>query len=208
MEKMALERFLRLPLEQRTSLLEIAATVFAEEGYEGTSYNELLQKVGMGKSQAYYYFADKADFFITAIAAVYEDFYSKCAELPEPACAEEFWQQMEQLHLMGFRYQVENPIAAQLSLAALRSPVRFQLADALMNQQGTSRSQYQYWIRLGQRLGAVRDDLPENLLVEMSLNQSLFVDEWFAAHHAQACLSEMKQLAADFTGISQRMLKP
>jgi len=205
---MALERFLRLPVEQRTSLLQTAAALFAEQGYEGTSYNELLQKVGMGKSQAYYYFADKADFFITAIAAVYEDFYSKCAQLPEPNCAEEFWQQMEQLHLMGFQYQSENPIAAQLSLAALRSSVRFQLADALMNQEGSSRSQYQSWIRLGQRLGAVRDDLPEKLLVEMSINQSLFVDEWFAAHHAQACLPEMKRLAAEFAGISQRMLRP
>jgi AcrR family transcriptional regulator len=205
---MALERFLRLPPDRRAFVLESAARMFAAHGYEGTSYKELLREVGMGKSQAYYYFADKADFFMTAIAAVYQDFYEQCQKLPEPQTADEFWQQMEKIHLMGFKYQARNTIATKLTVAALNSPIRFQIGDALLNQQGTTRDQYKYWVQLGQRLKAIRVDLPEQLLVEMSFNQSLFVDEWFGQHHVEATLPKMKQLAAQFTDISRRMLQP
>lgn len=205
---MAFERFQKLPAERRRALLEIAANMFAEHGYEGTSYNELLRAVDLGKSQAYYYFADKADFFMTAVAAVYEDFYEQCQELPEPQTCDEFWKQAQQLHLMGFKHQAQNPIAARLTLAALRSPVRFQIGDALFNREGSSRKQYKYWVQLGQRLGAVRSDLNESLLVEMAFNQSLFVDEWFGSHHADASLPEMEKLAAQFADLSKRMLQP
>ena len=42
----------------------------------------------------------------------------------------------------------------------------------------------------------IRVDLPEQLLVEMSFNQSLFVDEWFRQHHVEATIPKMKKLAA------------
>jgi AcrR family transcriptional regulator len=162
----------------------------------------------MGKSQAYYYFEDKADFFITAIAAVYEGYYELVAGLPEPKCAEEFWQQIEELHLLGFHYQADNPIAGQLSLAALRSSVRFQLGDALLSGVGSTRGQHRAWVLIGQRLGAVRSDLPSDLLVEMSINQALFVDEWFAQHHLSSPRGTRQKLAAQFTDVSRRMFQP
>lgn len=205
---MALERFLRLPVERQAEVLEVAAMMFAEHGYDGTSYNELLRQIGMGKSQAYYYFEDKADFFITAVAAVYEGYYELVARLPEPVSAAQFWEHVEKLHLMGFDYQADTPISAHLSLAALRSSVRFQLADALLHGEGTTREQHRRWIRLGQTLGAVRTDLPEEMLVEMSVSQALFVDEWFASHHLESSRAERKKLAAQFSDVSRRMFQP
>lgn len=181
--------------------------MFAERGYDGTSYNELLREVGMGKSQAYYYFEDKADFFITAVAAVYEGYYALLLGLPEPKCPKEFWAQAEQLHLINFHYQADNPIAGQLSLAALRSSVRSQLADALQSGMGSTRSQHRAWVLLGQSLSAVRTDLPEALLVEMSINQALFVDEWFAQHHLCSSRATRTKLAAQFTDVSQRIFQ-
>ncbi len=207
-ELMALERFQRLRVERQAEILEVAVMMFAERGYDGTSYNELLRAIGMGKSQAYYYFADKADFFITAVAAVYERYYQLVAELPEPTDAARFWNHIEELHLMGFDYQAENRVAGQLSLAALRSSVRFQLVDALLHGEGTTREQHRSWVRLGQSLGAVRTDLPEEMLVEMSINQALFVDEWFAAHHLESTRAVRKKLAAQFTDVSKRMFQP
>ena len=182
--------------------------MFAEQGYDGTSYNELLREVGMGKSQAYYYFEDKADFFITAIAAVYEGYYELAAALPEPKCPEEFWSHVAELHLIGFHYQADNPVAGQLSLSALRSSVRFRLVDALQGGVGSTRSQHLEWVRLGQRLAAVRTDLPEELLVEMSINQAFFVDEWFAQHHLDSSRKKRKKLAAEFTDVAKRMFQP
>jgi AcrR family transcriptional regulator len=205
---MALDRFLHLPEERRRALLEVAARMFAEHGYDGTSYNELLREVGLGKSQAYYYFEDKADFFVTAVAAVYESYYELVAKLPRPKSVKEFWAHIEALHLAGFHYQAENKVAGQLSLALLRSPVRFQLGEALLGGVGSTRKQHRSWVLEGQRLGAVRTDLPRDLLVEMSINQSLFVDEWFAEHHLRSSRAKRKKLAAQFTDVARRLFQP
>ncbi len=205
---MALERFLKLPPEKREHMLQTAAHMFAKDGYDGTSYNELLREIGMGKSQAYYYFQDKADFFITVIAAVYEGYYELVSDLPVPRSKEEYWRHVEKLHLLGFDYQADSPIAGPLSLAALRSSVRFALADALVNGEGTTREQHRYWLQQGRELGAVRTDLPDDLLVEMSINQALFVDEWFASHHLNSSAKERRQLARQFTDVTKRMFQP
>jgi AcrR family transcriptional regulator len=89
---MALARFHKLPPARRGELLGAAAEAFAEGGYDGTSFNKLIERLGLSKSQAYYYFEDKADLFATACAACYEDFYAEAAVLPLPASAREFWE--------------------------------------------------------------------------------------------------------------------
>src|SRR5688572_19241446 len=120
--------------------------MFAEHGYADCSYNELLRQLGMGKSQAYYYFADKADLFITAVAASYERYYEEAAGLPLPSDAAGFWDYVRELTLLGFRYQSRDPIASRLTRAAITSEIRFRIADALMHSEGTSREQHARWV--------------------------------------------------------------
>src|SRR6187200_725830 len=118
---MALSRFQNLPPEQQADILSKAAAHFAEHGYADSSYNDLLRQLGMGKSQAYYYFADKADLFITAVAASYERYYEEAALLPLPTSQGEFWDYVRELTLLGFRYQSKDPIASRLTRAASTS---------------------------------------------------------------------------------------
>jgi hypothetical protein len=73
---------------------------------------------------------------------------------------------------------------------------------------GSTRGQHRAWVLIGQRLGAVRSDLPSDLLVEMSINQALFVDEWFAQHHLSSPRGTRQKLAAQFTDVSRRMFQP
>jgi len=205
---MALERFNRLPEKRRQEILRVAAQVFAEGGYEGTSYNALLARLKMGKSQAYYYFADKADLFITASAASYEAYYAEVAMLPVPSSLEEFWLYVRKLHLVGFDFQKSHPLAAQLTLAAAESPARLSLAQASIEGASSTLGRYAEWIALGQALGAVRTDLPSDLLVRICVQNAALVDAWFAQRAAVASSKEMQEWSLLFTDLLRRMVQP
>lgn len=205
---MALDRFYRLPEKRRQEILSIAAQVFAESGYDGTSYNALIARLGLGKSQAYYYFADKADLFITASAASYEDYYAQVALLPVPDSVRSYWAYVERLHLIGFEFQKSHPLAAQLTLAAAESPARLSLAQASIEGAVTTQARYEEWITLGQALGAVRTDMPLDLLVRICVQNSSMVDTWFAERACVATKAQMVEWAALFTDLLRRSVQP
>lgn len=177
---MALDRFYRLPKARQDAIVRGAAEAFAASGYEGTSFNGLLETLRLSKSQAYYYFADKADLFVTACVACYEDYYREVAALPAPRCSLEFWERVRELHEIGFRFQQTHPVAAELNRALVRSPLREELGRSSAHRAPGTRAMHTEWLTLGQRLGAVRTDLPTDLLVGLSVGMSIEVDLWFA----------------------------
>ena len=203
---MALERFYRLPAARRSEILGAAAEAFAESGYDGTSYNKLLERLGFSKSQAYYYFSDKADLFATASAACYEEYYALVAKLPLPESGEGFWEYVLELNRVGFRFQNENPMAARLSRAASGSAQRDDLARAGVRHAGSTHERYAEWLALGQRLGAVRDDLPQELLISLCVQTTTCIDAWFAELAGAATRAEVEQLARSAADLSRRML--
>lgn len=205
---MALERFYRLPKERQRYIIETAAEAFAQGGYEGTSFNALLATLGLSKSQAYYYFADKADLFVTACAACYEDYYAQVERSEEPANATEFWEFVVQLNRAGLLFQRSHPIAARLTRAVAQSPLREQLGRASMRTAQSTPGQYACWVALGQRLGAIRTDLPSDLLVELAIDLATRLDVWFAERAARTTDQEIERLAVQFANLMQRAFEP
>lgn len=205
---MALERFYRLPEARRERILGAAAEAFAEGGYDGTSFNKLLERLGFSKSQAYYYFADKADLFATASAACYERYYALVAELPLPETSEGFWEYVLELNRIGLRFQNEQPMAARLSRAAASSAQRDELARAAVRNAGSTLERYAEWLALGQRLGAVRRDLPQELLMSLSLQMTTCIDAWFCGLAGEATGADIERLARSVTDLSWRLLHP
>src|SRR5260221_13809522 len=64
---MPFPRFGKLTQERRERVLDVAAQEFADYGFEDASINRILERAGMSKGAAYYYFEDKADLFITVV---------------------------------------------------------------------------------------------------------------------------------------------
>ena len=64
---MPLERFYRLPDDKRARLLRVAATEFADKGFDGASLNAILAAAGLSKGSYYYYFTDKEDLYAEAV---------------------------------------------------------------------------------------------------------------------------------------------
>jgi AcrR family transcriptional regulator len=55
------EHLRRRARETRARILEHAARVFAERGYEGTSFNDLIRTSGMTKGAFYFHFHSKEE---------------------------------------------------------------------------------------------------------------------------------------------------
>ena len=53
---MPLARFESLEKSLKARILDVSKQEFATHGYEGASYNKIIQKIGISKGSMYYYF--------------------------------------------------------------------------------------------------------------------------------------------------------
>ncbi len=179
---MPTRRFGHLPPQRRAEILASAAAEFAKYGFHGTSYNRLLERIGLGKSSAYYYFEDKADLFMAVVVDRYTAFYEGTSTLALPRTAGEFWTYIEGLNLRGMEFMLEDPTSAALMQCVAREGTSAELITAAESVLIATTSYHRELLVLGQRLGAVRQDAPLDLLVAMSRACATASDGWFAEH--------------------------
>lgn len=171
-------RLLALPAEKAAKLLDPATEEFSTHGYTGASLNRILASARMSKGQAYYYVTGKADLYL----AVCERAFAPIAEVAGPVPdtlpdAATFWRAVmgliEKMSVLG---QETGPISdlgrtvyespeSEAALAPLIKRVEAYLTD---------------WIKLGQRSGAVRTDMPDELLQTSLLGLLSVMDRWFS----------------------------
>lgn len=204
--------FEQLPLERRQLILTSAIEEFAAHGYQGTSYNQLLARLGIGKSSAYHYFEDKADLFQAAVADCYVKFFEGLAELTDPSDVAGFWDLIRSAYLRGFRFMLESPNAAALMQCLMRE------APLLEGVLGTAQildavdAHHRRFVELGQRLGAVRTDLSIARLSLLSRSIAAAADQAFVEdlrQHGEAAVApRLETLAAEWVDTLQRVLEP
>ena len=64
---MPLARYESIDETLKARILDVSKQEFATHGYEGASYNKIIQKIGISKGSMYYYFENKEDLFITCL---------------------------------------------------------------------------------------------------------------------------------------------
>lgn len=197
-------RFLDLPPERKDEILKVAAGEFARSGYQATSYNRLLERLKLGKSSAYYYFDDKRDLFLTVIENCYATYFAAMSRIVRPKTAAQFWSFIEQISLEGYRLMLEDPHVAPLVQCVQRE-------QALLGELACQRvldSQKQFYVDLvreGQALGAVRKDLPAELLAELTQGLSATYDSWFVRQQAKPDFIGLEGSARTFTELARRL---
>ncbi|MBX3191547.1 MAG: TetR/AcrR family transcriptional regulator [Labilithrix sp.] len=203
---MARRRFRELPRERRDEILGLAAAEFARTGFHATSYNQLLDRLKLGKSSAYYLFDDKRDLFLTAVEHCYARYFEAIQSLPRPKTAEGFWVFVHKASLMGFEYMLDDPTAAALMLSVQRDVGL--VADLGSSDLLASMNAYYAGVLAeGQRLGAVRKDLPRPLLIAAVRNLAVTFDQWFIAERAAAARPPSPASSAKlFTQAARRLV--
>jgi AcrR family transcriptional regulator len=188
-------RFFKLEPERREAILAAAAAEFAERGYEGASLNRLIERAGISKGALYYYFDDKEDLFATALEEATARVLAEvgwggdgCASVAE------YWQAWRDLTERSLELLREDHWYARLFRAFGRfqdEPVaRGAWAKLLERKQALSRD----LLERGQELGAVRTDLPLDLLVEAAAAAGEASGRWLLRRWDDLTDEERRQL--------------
>jgi AcrR family transcriptional regulator len=206
---MPFSRFARMPSDKRERLLTSAAQEFAAYGFEGASLNRILEAAQIGKSSAYYYFADKADLFCTTVVYCVERLQLAPPEdLITALTADTFWPTLTDLHAQPLLRAQQRPwlfLAARaierLTPESLQQGELAQLASHLMRGMTTL-------IQRGQELGLIRIDLPQSLLVAWFRAVDGASDDWLLAQLDQLDQEAIHQVVHQTMLTIQRALSP
>lgn len=205
---MARRRFTKADPAKQRALLDAAAQEFAAHGYEGASLNRIIAAAALSKGGFYYYFEDKADLAATVLRE-HVGHYLDLIRAAEPKDGEDFWAAMATLTRSSldelFKTPGEADLVTRLGMAAIQDEhLASHLVPMIQEQTDVVVAQW----KKGQALGAVRADLPVELLigvvgaVKQALSRSLLQP------NAKADPAAIEKVAAIQLDLIRRIAEP
>ena len=202
---MPLPRFDKLDEPRKASILAAAAEEFGERGFESASYNRIIERAGISKGAMYYYFADKDDLFRTVLDAALAQWFE---EVGFPVGADDdasFWRACEAMYERSLRFVLRDPRNAALCFGITKA--RAELADHPVVMQLNQRMHE--WIdtlvKQGQAIGAVRADVPSDLLVHAVLSLLDAGDRWLASRWGELSENDVESTASMMVDFLRRL---
>lgn len=205
---MPLPRFDKLDPPRRRTILQAAAEEFGDRGFEQASYNRIIERAGISKGAMYYYFADKDDLFRTVLTAALEGWFEEVGYPFEADDAQSFWAACRQMYARSLRFMLRDPRNATLCLTITRAQARMESHPLLVE----VREQFAAWARAlieqGQRLGAVRSDVPVDLLSMAAVSLMEAGDRWLDQEWERVGEERVEDLATMMVGMFRRLGAP
>ncbi|MAM13323.1 MAG: hypothetical protein CML23_23305 [Rhizobiaceae bacterium] len=203
----ALERLETLAPERRERLLAAATAAFARHGLAGASLNAILKDSGMSKGQAYYYVRDKADLYCAVIERALDRLsgqidFSQVAEAGDRAG---FWKALRAAFEKLGALLIAEPATASLGRTMYEGPETERALEAPL---GRLRAGAAMLAEHGQRLGAIRTDLPLSLIVDMVFAAARALDRWFAENWSELAPQDAQRINLQGLAMLQAMVAP
>ncbi|WP_407360195.1 TetR/AcrR family transcriptional regulator [Microbacterium sp. LBN7] len=170
-------RFRALDAEQQAVFLDAAFAEFSAHGLVGSSLNRIIRDAGLSKGSLYYYFDDKQDLYGEVLRVHLDRLLDgHRLEISAEQDAEVFWNAVERHATVMMTRLESSPELLSLFGDALGSAAARRDAEHVASP---------WWgrvIETGQAAGAVRADLPTDLLVSMAMGMTLAMDTWLLTH--------------------------
>lgn len=205
---MPLPRFQKLDEPRRRTILAAAAQEFGERGFENASYNRIIERAGISKGAMYYYFADKDDLFRTVLDAAMAQWLVNMGFPFQADDAGSFWAAAEALYARSMRFMLEDPENGAICLAVMHARARLEHHPALLALNEQMRAFTMELVAQGQRLGAVREDLPTELIVDAALSLMDAGDRWLARRWDEIDDEAVDATAKMMVGLFRRLGDP
>ncbi len=213
---MPLARFANLDPAKRSEILRVATEEFVERGYENASLNRIIVRSGMSKGALYYYFSDKDDLYRTMLDAYSEkliEVWSGGSPEHIPAFSgirtpADYWNEWLAHWHRSLGYHKENPLYSALFGQCVTVRASGTCHPALEEIATKLREWIREVLRRGQRIGAVRTDLPEDLLLETSFGMMEGFDRWVVEQRKTNSEGPIDELAGLIVGFLRRIVEP
>ena len=191
---MPLARYESIDESLKLKILDVAKQEFSTHGYEDASYNKIIQKIGISKGSMYYYFENKEDLFITCFLdeAHASGSLSSFTSFVLVDDQQSYWDSVKTLSSKQWKNVVLHPLLMSLvrqtaSLGTDHPIVRTLYAEC------EGLSEYADFMKIlehGVHIGAIRDDVPLNVLIRMSTEYEV----WLLQEMQDERLSEQQVL--------------
>jgi AcrR family transcriptional regulator len=178
-------RFARLPLQQQQAILQAALEEFAAHGFHDASLNRVIEAAGISKGSMYYYFDGKEDLYAYVAQTELERLFERLGPFPVPSegDVDAFWSTLQGHYLRLMTALADSPQLAGL----VRGLISTSRNPALQQAQQEAEEAVLPWIEqtlgIGQRIGAVRTDLPSGLLIAVVVGKGEAMDSWLITQH-------------------------
>jgi AcrR family transcriptional regulator len=201
-------RFEHLAAEKKKAVIDAASGEFSEKGYTGASINGIIGRAGISKGALYYYFDDKEDLFLTVILDIQDKVFAAVGDFPGVASAAELWRAADDYFRSVLGFAFEHPVFAGLIRSFNRATARGELKRPLREFQQPHFDFHRRLIRSGQAAGAVRTDLPDDLLFPLIEGIDQAGDLWFARHFEEFTPGDMESVHGLLLNLYRRVLEP
>lgn len=205
---MPLPRFEKLDPPRKKSILQAAAEEFGERGFDGASYNRIIERAGISKGAMYYYFADKDDLYRTVLDAALAIWWENVGAPFEADDAETFWGACREMYERTLRFMLDDPCSAALCLSITRARERLEGHPELLALNQRMIEWTRGLVHKGQQIGAVRGDLPTELLVHAALALMDGGDRWLAGRWSEMTKDDVEATASTLVGLFRRLGEP
>ena len=201
---MPLPRFQHLDAPRRQVILAAAADEFGERGFAGASYNRIIERAGISKGAMYYYFADKDDLFRTVLDTALTLWFEQVAVPFVADDAASYWSAAEAMYARSLRFMLADPRNASLCLAVTRARERLEGHPALVELNTRMHAFTAELVRHGRAVGAVRTDVPPELMVQIGLSMMEAGDRWLASRWAEMTTESVDSIAKMMVNLLRR----
>lgn len=177
---MVRSRFLKLPPAQQQAIRQAALDEFAAHGFHDASLNRVISAAGISKGSLYYYFDGKDDLYAYIAHSEMERFFTALGPFPVPngADAETFWSTLEDYYVHLMTALTATPQLAGLIRGWIAAPKNPALQQAQQQMEQTVMPWLEQVLAAGQRVAAVRRDLPSSLLIAVVVGMGQAMDSW------------------------------
>lgn len=201
-------RFQTLAPEKRAAILAAAAAEFSRAGFEGASYNRIIEEAGVSKGAMYYYFDDKEDLYLTTVKDAVDRLVAAASGMPPFADAHGFWDAVTELYRRVIAFFVEAPSLAGLAKSIVAAVPGGRAAALLEGYIQDSLAWFTRVVEDGRRLGAVRDDVDTELLVRLLFATGEAMDRWLLERWHDLPPDELLRLPERLVGFHVRLAAP
>jgi AcrR family transcriptional regulator len=201
-------RFAKLDPARQRRILECAGQEFAAHGYAHASLNHIIEALGLNKGVFYYYFDSKADLFGAVVRMAWQAMLPSGSFDVQALDADTFWPRLEGLLRENHERLREQPWLVGI-VRQLVSPPPAAGIDADMARLVAS---VHAWVagllHRGQEVGAVRSDLPLDLLLAVVTAADHAADQWMFDRWDALNEADREQMVRRVFGLWRRMADP
>lgn len=201
-------RFERLEAEKQAAILDSALEAFAAHGFEGASYNQIIERTGISKGAMYYYFDDKEDLFATVVERELAGVGELMSNLPEIGSVEEYWAMLGHLVTRFVAFATERPLTMALFRQVYRLKVQGIRSLVVKRSEGVGQAWTAEILAVGRGVGAVRSDIPDELMVAIINAVDEAGDTYAMTHLDELGQDAIRQWGEVFIDLLRRMVAP